>query len=124
MGGKHPLWEAIEKEGDEVVVAVIDSGVDFTHPEFDTTKNFWFNADEKLNGKDSDNNGYVDDLFGYDFIDGDNNPMDELGHGTMVAGIIALGTDRPEAVGLNPHARIMMLRALRQPGTKSKLCYF
>ena len=69
-----------------VIVAVIDSGVALDHPEI--TNKVWVNPGEVKNGLDDDGNGYVDDLVGWDFVDDDNLPLDENGHGTLVASLI------------------------------------
>lgn len=76
----------------DAVVAVIDSGVESTHP--DLVGNLWVNAGETPdNGLDDDDNGYIDDTSGWDFYAGDADPTDTFGHGTHVAGIIAARTD-------------------------------
>lgn len=75
-----------------MIVAVIDSGIDFSHP--DLAANIWRNPNETGNGTDSDGNGFVDDLNGWDFGDLDNDPSEDIntaswyGHGTFVSGII------------------------------------
>ena len=71
-----------------IVVGVIDTGVDYTHP--DLAANIWTNPGEIAgNGIDDDGNGFVDDVHGYDFANNDGDPMDDNGHGTHVAGTIA-----------------------------------
>lgn len=85
-----------------VVVAVIDTGLDYFHPSLARERIRW-NARETLNGLDDDGNGHVDDVLGWNFVDGNGNPWDQAGHGTMVAGIIA---------DVDPKARILPLKVL------------
>ncbi len=98
--------------GAPVIVAIIDTGLDYTHPDF-SRDNLWFNAQERLNGIDDDENGYVDDVVGWNFVENNNNPWDRVGHGTHIAGIIASASNNDSGIaGLNPNARIMPLKAL------------
>ncbi|WP_413163773.1 S8 family serine peptidase [Capilliphycus salinus ALCB114379] len=101
--------------GENVVVAVIDSGVDYNHP--DLFANIWSNSDEiPNNGIDDDNNGYVDDSRGWDFVEQDNDPMDLNGHGTHVAGITGASRDGVGITGVAPNAEIMPVRVLDRNG--------
>lgn len=92
------------------VIAVIDTGVNWGHPDLDA--NIWSNPGEIAgNGIDDDGNGYVDDIRGWDFFDVDNNPADPNGHGTHVAGTIAAESDNGLGVaGVLWQAKIMPLR--------------
>lgn len=93
-----------------VVVGVIDSGVHYSHP--DLIANMWVNPGEIAgDGIDNDQNGYLDDIYGWDFFNDTNDPMDENGHGTPVAGIIAAAGNNGQGVsGVNWGARIMALK--------------
>jgi len=100
-----------------VVVAVVDTGVDYNHP--DLQANIWNNAGETscTNGIDDDGNGYPDDCRGWDFSGNDNDPMDIDVHGTHVAGIIgATGNNGIGVAGVNWRVSIMPLRFLDSSG--------
>jgi Subtilase family/Bacterial pre-peptidase C-terminal domain len=104
--------------GQGIVVAVVDSGVDDTHPDLDT--NMWVNRAEIAgNGIDDDQNGFIDDVRGWDFVDQDNTPSDLNSHGTHIAGIIAAKLNDFGVTGVAPTAQIMPVRVLdrRNEGT-------
>ncbi|MEG4485198.1 S8 family serine peptidase [Microcoleus sp. D2_18a_B4] len=105
------VWEQ-NITGNGIVVAVIDSGVDYTHPDLDS--NIWQNAGEIAeNGIDDDRNGYIDDIRGWDFVVNDNNPMDlDNGHGTHVAGLIAAERNDFGITGVAYNAKIMPVRVI------------
>lgn len=113
-------WD-IETGVDDVVVAVLDAGLDSDHP--DLKKQIWTNSGEIANdGKDNDHNGYVDDVHGWDFIGDDNNPIpDNIGgedfaaqvHGTIIAGIIgAVGNNDEGVSGVAWKVKLMPVRML------------
>ncbi|MCB9991974.1 MAG: S8 family serine peptidase [Rhodospirillales bacterium] len=114
---KVPEAWALVGRGKPVVVAVIDTGLDWNHQDIDWD-NIWENKKEKPgNGKDDDGNGYVDDIIGWDFFSHSNNPFDHDGHGTFVTGVIAAAKDNGVGIaGINPKAKIMVLKALNSFG--------
>lgn len=103
--------------GEGVVVAVIDTGVDYNHE--DLQDNIWTNSAEVSGqkGTDDDNNGYVDDVHGINLIDPNETPMDDHGHGTHVAGIIAMENNNVGGVGIAYKSRIMPIKAGGSDGT-------
>lgn len=102
-----------------VIVAVIDTGVDYKHE--DLAKNIWTNTGEiPGDGLDNDNNGFIDDVHGYDFFNNDGDPMDDNLHGTHVAGTIgAVGNNGKGVVGVNWYAQIMAVKFLNKNGSGS-----
>ena len=101
------------------IVAVIDTGVDYNHQ--DLAANMWRNTGEiSGDGVDNDGNGYVDDIYGYDFANNDADPMDDNGHGTHVSGTIgAVGNNGIGTTGVNWNTRIMALKFLAADGSGS-----
>lgn len=109
-------WDVHTGSG-SMVVAVIDTGVDYLHP--DLGANTWVNPGEIAgDGIDNDGNGYVDDFHGYDFVNRDGDPMDDQGHGTHVAGTIgAVGNNGVGVTGINWNVQIMALKFLGADGS-------
>lgn len=117
-------WEKISASPD-IIVAVIDSGIDIKHPDLQT--NIWLNSGEIAgNGLDDDRNGFIDDASGWDFVNNVPDPSPKfsngwtesgVSHGTMVAGIIgASGNNHEGVAGLTWSVKIMPLKVLNDKG--------
>lgn len=101
--------------GQDIVVAVIDTGVDYNHP--DLAANIWVNSGEiPGNGIDDDGNGFIDDVWGWNFVDNNNDPMDKHGHGTHVAGTIAAEKNDFGVTGIAHNAKIMPIKVIGDQG--------
>lgn len=115
--GAEQAWD-ITTGSKDVVVAVIDTGILYNNP--DLIDNVWTNEAE-LNGKagvDDDNNGYVDDIHGYNFVANNGNPLDDHGHGSHCSGTIgAKGDDGKGVVGVSWNVRIMGVKFLSAEGS-------
>jgi subtilisin family serine protease len=105
-------WE-IEQGSPDLIIAVLDSGAKWDHPEL--AGRLWTNPDETLDGIDNDNNGYIDDVNGWDFAYEDANPWDDVGHGTNIIGLLASNTNNTTAyAGINWNSRIMNIKMLNE----------
>lgn len=111
------LWTKPVVNNKRPVIAIIDTGVDAAHP--DLAPNIWTNEGEiPGDGLDNDNNGYVDDVHGWDFVNNSAKIIDGFGHGTHCAGIAAAcGNNKIGITGANPDALIMPIAVLQSNGS-------
>jgi subtilisin family serine protease len=115
--GDNSAWDIEDGSSNPVTIAFVDTGLDYMHPKI-ARENIWVNTREiASNGRDDDDNGYVDDVIGWNFVDRNNNPWDEDGHGTFTAGMIAATIGDGQGIaGINRGVRIMPLKALNVMG--------
>jgi len=108
-------WDTTTSDTTQII-GIIDTGVDWAHP--DLAPNIWHNWGEiPGNGIDDDGDGYIDDVRGWDFVNNDNNPMDDNSHGTHVAGIAAAkGNNGIGIAGIAWKARIMPIKVMQSSG--------
>lgn len=114
---RESAWRLVPRDAKPVIVAIVDSGLDWNHRNLDW-ENIWRNPGEtEGNEIDDDKNGRVDDVIGWDFYGTDNKPWDYNGHGTFVAGQIAASwKDKDGMAGVNPLARLMIAKGLNNFG--------
>jgi subtilisin family serine protease len=106
-----------ETEGSPtVIIAIIDSGIDLTH--VDLADHLWVNPGEiPGNGLDDDNNGFIDDVHGWNFVSNTNDVSDDNGHGTLVSGVAAAIANNGQGVaGVCPHCTILPVKAMQASG--------
>ena len=103
-------WD-IETGDPNLTVAVIDSGFRMAHPEL--AGRIWINPNDPVDGVDNDGNGLIDDYQGWDYVNNDNNPTDDHGHGTNCSGIVLAGANNGIGyAGVNWNSKLMVLKAL------------
>jgi subtilisin family serine protease len=108
-------WD-IETGNTDVIIAIVDTGIDWNHP--DLSLKIWNNTNEiPNNGLDDDDNGYIDDVNGWDFFYNDNNPDDGYGHGTYCAGIAAASTNNNIGIaGVAWNCQFMPVKIISENG--------
>lgn len=105
-------WD-ITQGSSSVTVGILDTGLKLDHPEFEDR--IWINGSELDDGIDNDDNGFTDDFNGWDFVNEDNDPYDDQGHGSSVGGILgATGNNSIGYAGIDWNCRLMSLKILNE----------
>lgn len=111
--GLEQVWS--EKSRVDTVIVNIDSGVQLDHP--DLASNLWRNPGEIAgNGLDDDGNGFLDDVYGWNFVDNNNNVADGQGHGTSISGVGSVGNNGVGVAGASWSCQMMSLKVVRSDG--------
>lgn len=120
----NSAWNVVDANQKNIVVAVVDSGMDMTHP--DGPRYIWKNPKEVAgNGIDDDNDGFIDDVNGWNFVDDNHDFTDVRGHGTFVTGIIAAKYNNGIGIaGINPGAVIMPVKVADEEGETNSLAIY
>jgi thermitase len=110
-------WEILGTgEKDEILIATVDTGIDKNRSDLSTR--IWTNPDEiPGNGSDDDDNGYIDDTWGWDFVNTDNDPMDDNMHGTAVSGVMVAVQDGAGVAGVCPWCQVMAVKVIGSSGS-------
>jgi subtilisin family serine protease len=116
--GAYEVWDE-RRDAKNTIVAVVDTGIEYSHE--DLKENMWVNSEEIPGNRiDDDKNGFVDDVYGYDFVNKDADPIDDHGHGTHVAGIIgARGNNAYLFAGVAWETQLMAVKAFNSSGRGS-----
>ena len=116
----HAAWTNFTAGDGSVIIASIDTGIDYTHP--DLAANMWRNPFETPgNHIDDDGNGYVDDVYGIDTANHDSDPLDDQGHGTHTSGTIAaVGNNGEGVVGVNWNAKAPRVQVPERRGIRHR----
>ncbi len=115
----NDAWELSTGDATQII-SIIDTGVDWGHQ--DLADNMWINTEERdgTAGIDDDGNGFVDDIRGWDFVNNDNNPMDDNSHGTHVAGIAGAKTNNNLGIaGISWNSKLMAVKVMQSSGRGS-----
>ena len=118
------VWEQYTTGDGSQVIAILDTGGDYTHPDLEA--NTWINTEELngVEGYDDDGNGYIDDIRGWDFINLDNAPLDDNMHGTHVAGIAgAVGNNGIGIAGAAWNVKLMHIKVFQSTGQGNSTTY-